>query len=153
MEGAGMKTIGELVRDREPYFVGPDLTVKEIVNYLDQKGVGAVAVCEGDRVVGVFSERDLARRVVAKELDPRTTKVHEVMSRDVICVSTGDSLAAARALMLDKKFRHLVVLDEEHRFRGFVSMREILEVDLAESKKLITTLNDDYYEHQFKPGE
>lgn len=148
-----MKTIGELVRDREPYFVGPDLTVKEIVNYLDQKGVGAVAVCEGDRVVGVFSERDLARRVVAKELDPRTTKVHEVMSRDVICVSTGDSLAAARALMLDKKFRHLVVLDEEHRFRGFVSMREILEVDLAESKKLITTLNDDYYEHQFKPGE
>jgi CBS domain-containing protein len=153
MEGTGMKTIGELIRDREPFFVGPELTVKEIVDYLDQKGVGAVAVCEGDRIVGVFSERDLARRVVAKELDPRTTRVHEVMTRNVFCVSTDDSLQAARTLMLDKKFRHLVVVDGEQRFRGFVSMREILEVDLAESKKLITTLNDDYYEHQFKPGE
>ncbi len=148
-----MKTIGDVVSDREPFFVEPNATVKEVVAYLAQKGVGAVAVCEDRAVVGVFSERDLARRVVAEGLDPTTTKVRDVMSSQVVCVATSESRQTAQALMLDRNFRHLVVLDKENRFRGFVSMRELLEADLAESKKLISTLNDDYYDHQFKPAE
>lgn len=148
-----MKTIGEVVSDREPFFVEPNASVKEVVEYLAQKEVGAVAVCDAGNVAGVFSERDLARRVVAKGLDPHHTKVRDVMTSTVVCVSTNESRQTAQALMLDRNFRHLVVVDEENRFRGFVSMRELLEVDLAESKELINTLNDDYYDHQFKPGE
>lgn len=148
-----MKTIGEIVRDREPFSVEPELTVQEVVEYLAAKGVGAVAVCEGGTVVGVFSERDLARRVVAEGREPRTTCIRDVMTREVVGVSIDESRHAAQALMLDKKFRHLVVLDRERQFRGFVSMRELLEDDLAESKELIHSLNDGYYEHQFKPGD
>jgi len=146
-----MKTIGEIVRDREPFLVESDATVNEVVEYLVCKGIGAVAVCEGGKVAGVFSERDLVRRVVAKGLNAEKTLVQDVMTKDVFCVSIDDTYAMAQALMLDKNVRHLVVLDERKGFRGFVSMRELLEADLAASKKLIRSLNDDYYEHQFKP--
>jgi CBS domain-containing protein len=100
----------------------------------------------------VFSERDVVRRVVAKDLDPSSTTVRDVMTTDVTYVSINESHHTAQALMLNKNFRHLVVVDEERRLRGFVSMRELLEVDLAESKQIIGSLNDDYYDHRFKPG-
>lgn len=148
-----MKTVGEIIGNREPYFVEPERTVREVVEYLATKGVGAVAVCEDGAVVGVFSERDVVRRVVAEGRDAQTTRIRDVMTGDVVSVSIEDSHHAAKALMLDKKFRHLVVIDREKRFRGFVSMRDLLEVDLAESRELIHSLNDGYYEHQFKPGE
>ncbi|MCL4692098.1 MAG: CBS domain-containing protein [Candidatus Hydrogenedentes bacterium] len=148
-----MKTIGEIIGTREPYFVEPEQTVREVVEYLATKGVGAVAVCENGAVVGVFSERDLVRRVVAEGRDSQTTRIREVMTGEVVSVSIEDSHHVAKALMLDKKFRHLVAIDREKRFRGFVSMRELLEVDLAESRALIHSLNDGYYEHQFKPGD
>ena len=148
-----MKTVGEIIGNRVPYSVEPELSVREVVDYLYAKGIGAIAVCEGGKVVGVFSERDLMRRVVAKGLDPANVKVRDVMTKDVFFVRSEESYHIAQALMLDKNFRHLVVLDGDHQLQGFVSMRELLEVDLEESKKLIRRLNDDYYDHRFKPGE
>lgn len=145
-----MKTIRDIIGDREAFSVQIDLSVKEVVDYLCEKKVGAVAICDGDHIAGVFSERDLMRRVVNKGLDAASTKVSDVMTKDVFHVSIDESHEVAQALMLGKNFRHLVILDEENKLRGFVSMRELLEQDLADSKDLIRKLNDDYYEFQFR---
>jgi CBS domain-containing protein len=148
-----MKTIGEILGDRAPFQVEPGLSVGAVVDYLCDKGIGAVAVCEGTTIVGVFSERDLMRRVVAKGLDPQRVPVSEVMTKEVLCVGVDDTSHTARTLMFARRLRHLAVVDGDAQFKGFVSMREILEVDLAESKDLIEKLNDDYYHYEFKVPE
>lgn len=145
-----MKTIRDIIGDREAFSVQIGLSVKKVVDYLCEKKVGAVAICDGDQIAGVFSERDLMRRVVNKGLDAASTNVSDVMTKDVFHVSIDESHEVAQALMLGKNFRHLVILDEENKLRGFVSMRELLEQDLADSKDLIRKLNDDYYEFQFR---
>lgn len=144
-------TIRDIIGGREAYSIEPTATISEVVEYLCGKGVGAVAICEADRVVGVFSERDLMQRVVRQGLDPTQVKVSEVMTKNVFHVSIDERHDVAKALMLNKSFRHLVVLDEKNHLRGFVSMRELIEVDLTESKELIRKLNDNYYQHPFSP--
>ena len=147
-----MKTIREIVGSREAYAVEPDMTIRAAVKYLCDRKIGAVAVCDEQRhVVGVFSERDLLRRVINKDLDPEQTLIRDVMSEGVVHVGIDEPHYVARNLMLGQNFRHLVVLDVDESFKGFVSIRELIEVDLKESKELIHKLNDDYYEEQFKP--
>jgi CBS domain-containing protein len=148
-----MKTIRQLIGEREVYAIDASQTVAEAVAYLCERGIGAVAVMEGDALAGVFSERDLMRRVVWKKRDPELTPITDVMTRDVFYVDIDQNFAVAKALMLDKNFRHLVVLDENKQLRGFVSMRELLEADISESRELIRKLNDSYYEHQFQRPE
>jgi CBS domain-containing protein len=149
-----MKVIRELIGDRTPYSVSPDMTVQSVVEYLCDRRVGAVAVCDGDnKAVGVFSERDLLHRVVLPELDTQKVLISEVMTADVVHVNIDDKHSTARNLMLGKNFRHLVVLDDDENYKGFVSIRELIEVDLQESQELVHKLNDDYYEEQFKPDK
>jgi len=150
-EDVTMKLISELIGNRKPYSVTPHMTVQDTVEYLCARRIGAVAVCDHRKVVGVFSERDLLRRVVLPGLDPKKTSVKEVMTTGVVHVKMGDRHSAARNLMLGKNFRHLVVLDDNDYFAGFVSIRELIEVELKESQELVHKLNDDYYEEQFKP--
>jgi CBS domain-containing protein len=145
-----MSTIRELVKDRPIFAVESDRTVTEVVAYLCRNRIGAVAVCENGELVGVFSERDLMHRVVNAGLDADEVVVRDVMTRKVFYVTIDDTHSTARMLMLNKNFRHLVVLDDAGRLRGFVSMRELLEVDLEESRDLIRKLNDDYYQHDFQ---
>ena len=148
-----MKTVGEIVGQRDVYAIESDLTVKEAVDYLYERNIGAVVVCDGEKIVGVFSERDLLRRVVHECLSPADVRVSDVMSKDIFFVTANESHSVARALMLKKKFRHLVVLDEDNRLHGFVSMRELFEVDLVESKEFISSLNDDDEDHHLRSGE
>lgn len=148
-----MKTVGEIVGQRDVYAIASDLTVQDAVDYLYERNIGAVVVCNGDDIAGVFSERDLLRRVVHEGLNPDEVRVSDVMSKDIFFVTSNESLRVARALMLKKRFRHLVVLDEDNRLHGFVSMRELFEVDLTESKEFISSLNDDYEDHHLRSGE
>ena len=145
-----MKTIRDIIGEREVFSVDKSATIQEVVEYVNEKHVGAVAVCDDNDLVGVFSERDLLRRVVLKGLDPTTEKIAKVMTKKVFHVSIDEEHNVAQALMLSKNIRHLVVVDEENRLCGFVSMRELLLADLEESKDLIRKLNDDYHDHQFQ---
>lgn len=148
-----MRAIHEILSDREPYSVQKGQTVAAVVRYMVEKRIGAVAVCDRDRVVGVFSERDLMRRVVDGGLPPLDTIVDDVMTKDVVSVSAEERSSVARALMMGKNFRHLVVIDAAGQLRGFVSIRDLLEEDLAESRELIAKLNDGYYQHDFVPPD
>jgi CBS domain-containing protein len=147
------KTIREIIgEERKPLSVNLAQPIRLVIEYMHDKNVGAVAICDGDQVVGVFSERDLLRRVVHERLDLDTIKVRDVMTSPVYWISMDERYEVAKAIMVDKGLRHLVVMDEHRHFRGFVSSRELLEADLSDSRELVGKLNDDYYAHQFKPG-
>ena len=145
-----MQTIGDIIRDREPYWVEAEHTIERVVEYMCERKIGAVAVKEGDRVVGVFSERDLLHRVVRKRLDPTAIPVREVMSRGLIPVSPDEEFERAKAEMFGRNVRHLVVMDDQETFRGLVSMRDLMEMDIAACKALVSQLNDKYYQGALK---
>jgi CBS domain-containing protein len=146
------KSIRSIMGDhREKFSVDVDLPIRQVIGYMHEKNVGAVAVCEGDNVVGVFSERDLLRRVVNQGLDLDRVQVRDVMSSPAYWISIDERYEVAKAIMIDKGLRHLVVKDGERTFKGFLSSRELLEADLSDSRDLVGKLNDDYYQHQFRP--
>jgi CBS domain-containing protein len=146
------KTIRDIIgENREKYSVNVSQLIRAVVELMNERNIGAVAVCDGDKVVGVFSERDVLRRVLHEGLDVDSVCVREVMSSPVFWVSMDERYEVAKAIMVDKGFRHLVVMDDRRQFRGFVSSRELLEADLADSRELVGKLNDDYYAHQFQP--
>ena len=146
------KSIGEIIGEhREKFSVDIDLPLRQVIGYMHDKNVGAVAVREGDKVVGVFSERDLLRRLVHKGLDLDRVQVRDVMSSPAYWISIDERYEVAKAIMIDKGLRHLVVKDGESKFQGFVSSLELLEADLADSRDLVGKLNDEYYQHQFQP--
>ena len=147
-----MKKIHELLGDRKAFSVKPTMTVHQAVEYMCPRKIGAVAVCENNKVIGVFSERDLMRRVVLLGLDAHATPVAEVMSHPVVSVLRDENHSTARSLMMGRNFRHLVVVDESDQLQGFVSMRDLIEEDLNESRELVQKLNDDYYEENFQPS-
>jgi CBS domain-containing protein len=146
------KTIRDIVGgEREGYSVDVNQSIRQVIAYMIGKNVGAVVVRDGEEVAGVFSERDLLRRVVHEGLDPDKVNVRDVMSSPVYWVSMDERYEVALAMMAEKGLRHLVVMDEQRQFRGMVSSRALLETDLSDSKELVSKLNDGYYGHNFKP--
>ena len=145
-------TIREIVgENRKSLSVSLDLSIRQVIRFMYDNEVHAVAVCDGDKVVGIFSERDLLRRVVHQALDLDETNVRDVMTFPVYWISMDERYEVAKAIMVDKRLGQLLVKDEQHHFRGFVSWRELLEADLSDSRDLVGKLNDDYYEHHFQP--
>jgi len=122
------QTMESVVRDRgsDALFVVPaSAMVSEAVETMAACEVGAVlAMNEDGLVAGIFTERDLMVRVVRPGLDPRTTPVSLVMTRDVLFVTPGTTLEAALALMYVQRFRHLLVIDGP-KVHGVVSMRDL----------------------------
>ena len=145
-----MRTIKDIIGSREPYVVESGWSVRRVVEYLCERDIGAVVIREGDQMVGVFSERDLMNRVVRAGRDPDKTMVSDVMSKHIVRVSEDEDYRIAKAQMLDKGIRHLVVVDGADKLKGSVSMRELIEADLEEYRDLVTKLNDRYYQGALK---
>ena len=126
-----MEHIRELIRDREVYFVDPGRTVLDTVRYMVARNIGAVAVVQNDNLIGIFTERDLMKRVVGQGLDASTTMVRHVMTRDPKTVSPNDRIVDCTRLMRDNNFRHLPVCDGTN-VKGLISLRDLILHDLAE---------------------
>ena len=126
-----MATIRELIRNRTIHYVQPEQTVFEAANYMVDCNVGAVPVLEDTKLVGIFSERDIMKRVVTEGRDPLTTRIAEVMSTDVRSVEPGASSEEAMCLMQTHKVRHLPVCDGR-TLVGFLSLRDLLRCHLDE---------------------
>ena len=146
-----MKRLNEILREREPYWVSPRMNVQQAVVYLCEHKIGAALVKSGDDVVGVFSERDLLHRVVNRNLCPSKMLVEEIMSRNPIKIRINDDMLIAKAIMHMYKVRHLMVVDEDAAVMGLISMRDIMEQDLASSEDMLRKLNDTYYEKAYRP--
>ena len=135
-----MKTIGALVGDRELYHVVSDMTVREVAAYMTERRVGAVAVLEGTRLAGIVSERDIMGRVVARSANPDTTRVKDVMTRELVVAHAGDTHEEGLRKMKQAGCRHLPVVEGD-RLVGMVSQRDLLQVDLTEKDDEIRWLN------------
>jgi CBS domain-containing protein len=123
--------ICDLIKDQETYHAELGHTVLETVRAMVERNIGAVPVVHSDKLVGIFSERDLMRRVVAEGRDPRATCLAEVMTDDPLAVGTGEDLETCMTLMRRHGFRHLPVC-HEGQLVGMVSLRDILLHDLSE---------------------
>jgi CBS domain-containing protein len=145
-----MQMISDVIKTRDIYWVSADDSVRQAVHYLCERKTGAVAVKDGDQVVGIFSERDLMHRVVNPCLDPDAVKVRQVMTADPISVRIEDEMRHAKAVMFKCGVRHLVVVGNGGVFKGLISMRDLIEADMAESCELIERLNDVYYEKAYR---
>lgn len=108
-----MDTIGHVLRDKgaKVHTATLDETALHAVEHMCQERIGAVLICEGGRPIGIFTERDLMTKVILARRDPVTTKLDEVMSRDIVYVEPSTSTGEAMAVMTERRCRHLPVLD------------------------------------------
>lgn len=99
-------------KGRHVYTVEKTATVAEAVREMNEKGVGALLVMEGRRPIGIFTERDVLRRVVDADKDPALLRVAEVMTRHLIMIAPNFRVEEAMELMTARRFRHLPVVEE-----------------------------------------
>jgi CBS domain-containing protein len=125
-KGEQSEPLEKLMEERraEVHYVSPDLSVTECVRQMNELKIGAMLVMEGDRLVGIFTERDAMTRVLGGGLDPTHTLVSEVMSADPICVTPTTTLEEARALVTTRRIRHLPVV-EGGKVVGMVSSGDL----------------------------
>lgn len=126
-----MSCIDDLIKHQDTYRADVNQTVFEVAQAMVERNIGAVPVLHEGSLVGVFSERDLMRRIVVEGRDPARTRVGEVMTADPLTVEPSADLETCRYLMRRHGFRHLPVC-ERKQLRGIVSMRDILLHDLNE---------------------
>ena len=138
-----MKTVAHLLRGKgsEVLSVSPDIPVFEALRVMAEKNVGALLVLEGDRLVGILSERDYARKVILKGKTSKDTPVREIMSSHVLYVRPAQTIEDCMALMTDKRVRHLPVLDES-RLVGVISIGDVVKAIIAEQEFLIEQLQN-----------
>ncbi len=105
--------------------IGPGATVLEAALLMNEHKVGALVVIDGARVRGMFSERDILRRIVAERRDPAHTQVEQVMTGEVVCCTPDTPLDEARGIMKTRRIRHLPVVDGEFALCGLVSIGDL----------------------------
>ncbi|MGH9944321.1 MAG: CBS domain-containing protein [Pyrinomonadaceae bacterium] len=137
-----MNTIGHVIRDREPYFIRDTATVLDAAEYMTSRNIGAVCILdEGQRLIGIFSERDLLRRVVIERQDPASVPVREVMSEITAVIDCKDTPHEALELMERHETRHLPVV-KDNKWVGMLSMRDIMRVELSEQGDELRLLHE-----------
>ena len=136
-----MKTVAELLRARPARIVkvSPEQSVLDAIKVLASEDVGAAFVMSGERLAGILSERDYTRKVILKGRSAEDTRVEEIMTTQVICVSPRTKTRECMALMSEKQIRHLPVLDEG-RVVGMVSIRDIVSDIIADQDFTIEQL-------------
>jgi CBS domain-containing protein len=135
-----MRSIKAIVGDRETVVVDPLLSIEEAARLMAAHNIGAVPVVDGERLVGIFTERDILTRVVAAGRTPSSTAVKEVMSTELVVAEIGESYETCLNRMQQARVRHLIALDKG-RLAGIVSLRDILAADIDEKDEAITLLN------------
>ncbi|UCH09690.1 MAG: CBS domain-containing protein [Fidelibacterota bacterium] len=120
--------------------VEPQTTMQEAIASLDRNNVGCLLVREGDRLVGIFTERDIIRRVAGKGLDHEKITVGEHMTPDPDTLQMDDPIAFALNRMVEHGYRHVPIVDDQKRPLGFVSIRDIVNHLATYYKKEIMNL-------------
>ena len=113
--------------------VRPETTLQEAAAKMKSLNVGSLPVCEGDRPVGIATDRDIVVRAISEGRDPRTTRIQDVMTKDVVTVQETDDVKDAARLMKDRQIRRVVVIGGDKRVTGIVSLGDIA-VDTHDDK-------------------
>ena len=138
-----MKTVAQLLRAKPHSIlsVAPDTAVFRALQLMAENNVGALLVLDGSTLVGIFSERDYARKVILVGKSSKETQVREIMSSHVLYVRPQQTIEDCMALMTDKHVRHLPVL-EEHRVIGVISIGDVVKSIISEQEFMIEQLQN-----------
>lgn len=136
-----MKTIRELLQGKSHGLctIGPDARVYDALKLMADKNIGALLVVENDKLVGIVSERDYARKVILYGKSSHDTPVREIMTERVVCVQPGNTVEECMALMSDKHFRHLPVI-ENGKLVGVLSIGDLVKETISEQQFTIQQL-------------
>lgn len=115
-------------------------SVLEAARVMNERGIGGILVTQGRHLVGVFTERDVLRRIVAEERDPATTTLADVMTTSVISCTRETSLEECSAVMTTRRIRHLPVIDETG-VCGVVTSGDLMAFQVADQQATIEYLN------------
>jgi CBS domain-containing protein len=105
--------------------VSPQTTLQEAAARMKTLDVGPLPVCDGDRIEGMVTDRDIVVRGIAEGRDPRTTRVRDVMTRDVVTCAESDDVKVAARTMKEKQIRRLLVVDDNQKVSGIVSLGDV----------------------------
>lgn len=141
-----MATIREILSSKgsQVWTIGPEASVQEAVHIMNEHHIGALVVCDARGIVGIFTERDVLRRVVGEGRDPGHTPVGEVMSHDVVCAALQTSIEEARAAMMNHRLRHLPVVNDD-QILGLVSITDLNAFQVASQETTIHHLHEYLY--------
>ena len=137
-----MTIIRNVVCQREPYFVRDTVSVLDAALFMASRNIGAVCILDDeDRLCGIFSERDLMRRVVAEKREPANVPIREVMSEPRAVIECNDTPHDALERMEQVGSRHLPVMDGD-KWIGMLSMRDIMRVEISDQGAELRLLHD-----------
>jgi CBS domain-containing protein len=136
-----MKKVRDIlqVKGRDVWSIEPDALVYDAMKLMADKGIGALLVMEGAKLVGIISERDYARKIILQGRASRTTQVREIMTLRVVYTEPERNVEECMALMTDKRIRHLPVL-EGGEVSGVISIGDLVKAIIAEQKFIIEQL-------------
>jgi CBS domain-containing protein len=144
-----MKRLRDIMRSGFLFMVQREATVSDAVRLMATHNVGIVTVLDGDRLAGVFSERDVVRRVVDRGLDPARTQVGSVMTTELVVADPDEDYQSAMRKMDQANIRHLLVASEG-RLLSMISIRDLIRVDIEDKGEELRYLRE--YLYQVPPG-
>ncbi len=138
-----MLTINRLLesKGRDIWSISPDAWVYEALTLMAEKNTGALLVIEDGQVAGIISERDYARKIILKGKTPRNTPVREIMTSQVISVTSDHSIEFCMALMTEKRIRHLPVYTGD-QLVGVISIGDVVKALISEQEFIIKQLEN-----------
>ncbi len=132
-------------KSKEVAIIGEEATVMEAAKMMTDRRIGSLIVGRREKVMGIFTERDVLNRVVAQHLDPLETMVKDVMTKPVACCQPTTKLAECRSVMTEKRIRHLPVV-EDNRLVGMISSGDILALEHGDQQRTIEYMYEYLYE-------
>lgn len=135
------KTVKDLLetKSNEVWTIGPGDLVYDAIVTMAAKQIGALAVVEGNKVVGIITERDYARKVIIQDKSSKSTTVRSIMTEKVIYIRPDQTVEECMALMTEKRIRHLPVLDDD-KLVGMISIGDVVKAVISEKEFLIDQL-------------
>jgi CBS domain-containing protein len=132
-------------KGRQAWTVEREATVIQAVLLMNDHKVGGLIVLDDGQIAGMFTERDLLRRVVGEQRDPARTNVADVMTAEVVCCHEETTLEEARGVMKNRRFRHLPVVDGNGQLIGLISIGDLNAQLQVEQERTILLLNEYMY--------
>jgi CBS domain-containing protein len=139
-----MRTVGDLIKGRSFYTANSDQSVYDTARNMAEKDIGAVPVLQDNRLIGIFSERDIIKRVIVAGKDVRATSIKDVMTAELVVAQSTDEVSQVLHKMQKTRCRHMPVVMGD-RLVGFLSLRDLLSADLEEKDAQVQQLNTYIY--------
>ncbi len=122
-----MATVSDVLKKKgtQVFSIGPDASVFDAALLMNEHRIGGLVVLRSAKIVGIITERDVLRRVVAQRKDPATIDVRDVMTKDVYVCQASATTEEARTLFMQRRIRHLPVVGEKGKLQGMISIGDI----------------------------